>query len=583
MINNFVTLNSDKVDKNQHLLEETKDVLLINTCFNVSNKNSSISPGNKRLSRNSINLLKDSINALKFGGLLFIYGLPNDLTYFGEFLANYRTETIKTVFKYWITLAIDEDVSNIQEILQPKSLGILMFLKTKANSRTISPFNLNTAAVRVPHSFCIACNQNVKDWGGKKHLMNPNGTALSDVWRDLPNQKVESNIIPDAVLERIYNLTKKDEAEFLNIIQQENSIEEINKQTSVLQSLDAAEFNDLSSIPLNEVYQGDCVSFLEKVSELNPEGLFDLAFADPPYNLKKEYGEYDDEISDHHYIEWCNNWLAGMVKALKPGGSLIVLNLPKWSIHHATFLNKHLEFRNWITWDALSDPRGKLMPAHYTLLYYTKPGGSPILNYSQFDENPDFVQSPDSPEYCLRASCVKKRKALGNDNKVQLSDVWFDVHRIKHKRDRDAHPCQLPDKLMERIIKLTTNRGGVVFDPFCGAGTTAINSKKTGRNFVTIDLDSAYVEITKRKLESMNQYADLFGIFHVPRESTKKAKPVVTKKEIELYIQKLALKLGKMPTETDIKEDNVDMLEKIDLIYPSRRDAIKTSRIVLRT
>jgi site-specific DNA-methyltransferase (adenine-specific) len=128
--------------------------------------------------------------------------------------------------------------------------------------------------------------------------------------------------------------------------------------------------------------------------------------------------------------------------------------------------------------DALSDPRGKIMPAHYALLWYAKPGGKIVCNYDHrrrpggvaSDPPTGNVRSPDSPDYCLRAACVRERKARGDDEKVELTDIWFDVHRIKHKRDRDAHPCQLPDKLMERIIRLTTPRGGWVFDPFGGAG-----------------------------------------------------------------------------------------------------------------
>jgi site-specific DNA-methyltransferase (adenine-specific) len=156
----------------------------------------------------------------------------------------------------------------------------------------------------------------------------------------------------------------------------------------------------------------------------------------------------------------------------------------------------------------MSDPRGKLMPAHYTLLYYTRPGANTIFNYSVIDKE-GYVSSPDSAQYCLRASCVKKRKRLGDDRKTQLSDIWFDIHRIKHKRDRDAHPCQLPEKLMQRIITLTTNKDGMVFDPFCGTGTTALAAYKLGRHFVSIDIDSNYVHMATKKLFTIEQNIDL--------------------------------------------------------------------------
>src|SRR5439155_12532823 len=134
----------------------------------------------------------------------------------------------------------------------------------------------------------------------------------------------------------------------------------------------------------------------------------------------------------------------------------------------------------------------------------------------------------------------KRRKRLRDDEKVELTDVWLGIHRIKHKRDRDAHPCQLPEKLMERIVQLTTNKGGLVFDPFCGAGTTAIAASKLGRHFVLIDLDPNYVRIASEKLEAMRQNAELAGKLIVPRQSVKKAKATASKREIELHLQNLA-------------------------------------------
>ncbi len=96
------------------------------------------------------------------------------------------------------------------------------------------------------------------------------------------------------------------------------------------------------------------------------------------------------------------------------------------------------------------------------MLYYTKvtpEAVAPVFNYSTLGTPPHEANRfyrLTSPEYCLRAKCLKQRKRSGDDNKVELTDIWSDIHRIKHKRDRDAHPCQLPEKLMERIILAMT-------------------------------------------------------------------------------------------------------------------------------
>ena len=81
-----------------------------------------------------------------------------------------------------------------------------------------------------------------------------------------------------------------------------------------------------------------------------------------------------------------------------------------------------------------------------------------------------------------------------------LSDVWTDIHRIKHNKYRDDHPCQLPVHLLERIILMSTDEGDIVFDPFLGTGTTALAAKRLGRNYIGVELDKEYVRISENKL-----------------------------------------------------------------------------------
>jgi DNA modification methylase len=469
------------------------------------------------------------VHLLRPGGLLFVYGEARSLPESAVQLAR------QLVFKYWIAIDIDE--APAAETLKPTHHGLLMFWKPGGR------FHLNTNAVRVPHARCAACGRYLKDWGGKRHLMNPRGAALSDVWRDLPRQTIRDHVVPEDVLQRIEKLAGR---RLLPVIGPNRG--------SCGSDILVATGQDRNVPPtkiLNKVIQADCVSFLETL----PANTFDLCFADPPYNLKKLYAGYDDARAEHGYIAWCNRWLAGMARALKPGGSLFVLNLPKWAIHHATFLNRQLQFHRWIAWDALSEPRGKLMPAHYALLWYTKPGAPLTVN---------AVPLPDSPNYCLRASCIRKHQR----EKVELTDVWSDIHRIKHKRDRDAHPCQLPEKLLERIILLASNPGDVVFDPFCGTGTTAVVAKRLGRNFVVTDSDPNYVRIAQQRLANID----------AARPSVRRPRLAGSKREVELQLQELARRLGRKP---EVAEIPAELLRQIDLIYPSRGAAIKRCRVAL--
>lgn len=81
-----------------------------------------------------------------------------------------------------------------------------------------------------------------------------------------------------------------------------------------------------------------------------------------------------------------------------------------------------------------------------------------------------------------------------------VSDVWTDIHRIKHNKYRDEHPCQLPVHLLERIILMSTDEGEIVLDPFSGTGTTAIAAKRLGRQYIGFELDPEYVAISEGKL-----------------------------------------------------------------------------------
>jgi site-specific DNA-methyltransferase (adenine-specific) len=199
---------------------------------------------------------------------------------------------------------------------------------------------------------------------------------------------------------------------------------------------------------------------------------------------------------------------------------------------------------------------GKLLPAHYSLLYFTKPGGSSKVNL----ENDQYI---DSRDYCLRNSCIKKRKKLGNDRKEQLTDVWKDVHRIKHKKDRDHHPCQLPTKLMERIIKIFSNKGDLIFDPFGGAGTTAVAAKLLNRDFIVTELDEKYVEIAQKNLAKIK--TNLYGDFIYERGSVIKLQVNgVPRKQVEKTYMTLCFSNNRTYSE-----------EELRLVSPSTYDLVK--------
>ena len=200
-------------------------------------------------------------------------------------------------------------------------------------------------------------------------------------------------------------------------------------------------------LPLNQIIVGDAIEAMRKI----PSESIDMAFADPPFNLNKKYGNYKDKKVDEEYIKWCEQWLSEMVRITKPTGSILVHNIPKWLIYFANHLNKIAIFKHWIAWDSMSTPLGKtLLPAHYGILFYTK-----SLKGFEFHE----LRSPHKK--CR--TCGEMIKDYGgkknqiNPHGTLLSDVWADLHRIRHNARRDNHPCQLPEPLLERLILITNN------------------------------------------------------------------------------------------------------------------------------
>jgi len=246
---------------------------------------------------------------------------------------------------------------------------------------------------------------------------------------------------------------------------------------------------------LNTVTQGDSLKLLQNI----PDNSVNVTFADPPFNLKKKYNSYKDSLEFANYLEWCKNWIHEMVRITKPTGSIFVHNIPKWLTYYATILNKYADFKHWISWDAPTAPMGKtLQPAHYGILFYAK----------DYKQNKYYeIRYPH--KRCRKCGYLLKdyggKKACLHPFGPLVSDVWTDIHRIKHNKYRDNHPCQLPIHLLERIILMSSDEGDIILDPFLGTGTTAVAAKRLGRKFIGFDIDEKYIKISENKLSMEKQ------------------------------------------------------------------------------
>jgi len=231
---------------------------------------------------------------------------------------------------------------------------------------------------------------------------------------------------------------------------------------------------------LGRLHHGDCVRLLRGL----PDESVDLFFADPPFNLGKDYGEQvDDGRPEQGYIEWSRTWMAEAVRVLKPGGSLFLYNIPRWSIHLASWLARFLQFRHWVAVDIkFSLPiQQRLYPSHYSLLYYCK------------GRQPNTFSPPRLPIETCRHCGGEIRDYGGykdrmNPRGVNLTDVWTDISPVRHARFKRRQANELPLKMLDRILDIASAEGDIVLDPFGGSGTTYVAAELKGRRWIGCEL-----------------------------------------------------------------------------------------------
>ncbi len=250
-----------------------------------------------------------------------------------------------------------------------------------------------------------------------------------------------------------------------------------------------AENSELHALT-NKVHNIDCIELMASM----PTDSVNMVFADPPFNLDKKYSSYKDHLPFRKYISWTEQWIEQACRVLRPDGSIFVYNIPRLLVHTASILNEIAEFRHWIAWDSNGKPLGKtLQPSHYGILFYSKTRNSKFYDVR-------------APHKTCRI-CKGYIKDYGGKEHLrhrfgyQISDVWSDIHRVRHASKRiDDHPCQLPVHLIERMILMTTDENDIVVDPFCGGGSAAVATKQMGRRYIGAEIDRGYWLASGKKL-----------------------------------------------------------------------------------
>ena len=242
------------------------------------------------------------------------------------------------------------------------------------------------------------------------------------------------------------------------------------------------------------LFREDCLETLKAIKTRSVH----TVFADPPFNLGKNYGSRKDSLSEDEYLNWSYEWLEGCSRIIVDGGALFVYILPKWGYHFANFLDDSLTFRHWIALTMKGTFRRgrRLYPAHYALLYFTK--GEPRVVHN--------IRTP--IQRCK--VCGEEIKDYGGYRKfihrdgISLSDFWDDTFPNRHNHSKFREANELNSIIPERAVKISTRQGDVVMDPFGGGGTTYQIAEANNRYWIGCETGDCRPIIKRMKTHFRN-------------------------------------------------------------------------------
>jgi site-specific DNA-methyltransferase (adenine-specific) len=271
---------------------------------------------------------------------------------------------------------------------------------------------------------------------------------------------------------------------------------------------------------MDQILTGDCLRHLAGVAPAS----VDLAFADPPFNIGYEYDVYDDRQSRAEYLLWTERWLAAVERVLRPGGSFYVAIGDEYAAELKVRLDaRGLTLRNWIVWHytfGVSCTR-KFNRSHAHILYYVKG--------RHFTFNAEAVRVPSARQTTYADRRANPAGKVPDDTWVLRpqeeercfrpeDDTWYVSRVCGTFKERTGHPCQMPEAVLERIVRVSSNPGDLVLDPFAGSGTTLATAKRLGRHYLGVELSPQYAEAARRRLEQVQRELIPAGATRAPSD-----------------------------------------------------------------
>lgn len=243
-----------------------------------------------------------------------------------------------------------------------------------------------------------------------------------------------------------------------------------------------------------------------------PSNSIDLIITDPPYNVNLDYGPYfKDRKRKDEYIEWCKVWLSECARILSENGSFYIISYPEINARLLPFIEDDLKlkFRRWITWHYptnIGHSKKNFTRSQRSILFFTKTDNYTFnrQNIIQHYKNPNVTK--------IRVRLEKGSKGRTSYDLLRFLDIIeiskgmidvLDINLLKNvckDRFNKKHPCQLPLTLLRILVKVSSNKGDILLDPFAGTFTLSAVAKELNRNSIGIEINPNYVRLGLRRL-----------------------------------------------------------------------------------
>lgn len=264
------------------------------------------------------------------------------------------------------------------------------------------------------------------------------------------------------------------------------------------------------------VREGDCIDGMQSLES----GSADLVFADPPFNIGYDYDVYDDRRTYSAYLEWTERWANQVCRILKKSGTFWLAIGDDFAADLKILFQQRLGFtcRSWVIWYYTFGVHctHKFSRSHTHLFHFVK-------DPKRFTFNADSIRVPSARQLVYADSRANSEGRVPDDTWILRpqdlpdgfepdEDTWY-LPRVcgTFKERAGFHGCQMPERLLERVIRVSSNPGELVVDPFAGSGSTLVVAKKLGRRSLGFELSANYAARIRSRIEQAYEGQPLEG------------------------------------------------------------------------